>query len=109
MHRSHGHCMTMGTASTMASMVEALGVGLPGTPTLPEGVTAEVVSQDDNGMVIRATAAPEAAVGRGDVRVGDVSLDKGDWSSGRSSATAGAATSCPPRPTATTAWSSPGP
>jgi dihydroxy-acid dehydratase len=25
MHRSHGHCMTMGTASTMASMVEALG------------------------------------------------------------------------------------
>src|SRR3546814_4816338 len=24
MHRSHGHCMTMGTASTMASMVEAL-------------------------------------------------------------------------------------
>ncbi|MGS0014502.1 dihydroxy-acid dehydratase domain-containing protein, partial [Escherichia coli] len=29
MHRSHGHCMTMGTASTMASMVEALGVGLP--------------------------------------------------------------------------------
>jgi L-arabonate dehydrase len=30
MHRSHGHCMTMGTASTMASMVEALGIGLPG-------------------------------------------------------------------------------
>ncbi len=25
MHRSHGHCMTMGTASTMASMVESLG------------------------------------------------------------------------------------
>ena len=30
MHRSHGHCMVMGTASTMASMVEALGVGMPG-------------------------------------------------------------------------------
>src|SRR5215470_3256220 len=30
MSRSPGHCMTMGTASTMASMVEALGVGLPG-------------------------------------------------------------------------------
>src|SRR6201999_4252516 len=29
MHRSKGHCMTMGTASTMASMVEALGVSLP--------------------------------------------------------------------------------
>src|ERR1044072_402914 len=27
MHRSHGHCMTMGTASTMASMVQAARVG----------------------------------------------------------------------------------
>jgi L-arabonate dehydrase len=35
MHRSHGHCMTMGTASTMASMVEALGIGLPGNATYP--------------------------------------------------------------------------
>ena len=35
MHRSHGHCMTMGTASTMARMVEALGVGLPGNAAYP--------------------------------------------------------------------------
>jgi L-arabonate dehydrase len=35
MNRSHGHCMTMGTASTMASMVEALGVGLPGNAAYP--------------------------------------------------------------------------
>jgi L-arabonate dehydrase len=35
MHRSHGHCMVMGTASTMASMVEALGVGLPGNAAFP--------------------------------------------------------------------------
>src|SRR5512139_4173582 len=35
MHRSHGHCMTIGTASTMASMVEALGVGLPGNAAIP--------------------------------------------------------------------------
>jgi dihydroxy-acid dehydratase len=35
MHRSHGSCMTMGTASTMASMVEALGVGLPGNAAYP--------------------------------------------------------------------------
>jgi len=34
-HRSHGHCMTMGTASTMASMVEALGAGLPGNAAFP--------------------------------------------------------------------------
>ncbi|MGH8726282.1 MAG: IlvD/Edd family dehydratase, partial [Burkholderiales bacterium] len=35
MHRSHGHCMTMGTASTMASMMEALGVGMPGNAAIP--------------------------------------------------------------------------
>jgi L-arabonate dehydrase len=35
MNRSHGHCMTMGTASTMASMVEALGVALPGNAAIP--------------------------------------------------------------------------
>jgi len=34
-NRSHGHCMTMGTASTMASMVEALGLGLPGNAAFP--------------------------------------------------------------------------
>jgi dihydroxy-acid dehydratase len=35
MNRSPGSCNTMGTASTMACMVEALGVGLPGNGTLP--------------------------------------------------------------------------
>ena len=35
MNRSHGHCMTMGTASSMASMVEALGVGLPENAAVP--------------------------------------------------------------------------
>jgi dihydroxy-acid dehydratase len=35
MSRSAGHCMTMGTASTMASMVEALGMGLPANAAIP--------------------------------------------------------------------------
>jgi L-arabonate dehydrase len=35
MSRSAGHCMTMGTASTMASMVEALGIGLPTNAAIP--------------------------------------------------------------------------
>ena len=35
MSRSPGHCMTMGTASTMASMVESLGVGLPHNAAIP--------------------------------------------------------------------------
>ena len=35
MSRSPGHCMTMGTASTMASMVESLGMGMPGNAAIP--------------------------------------------------------------------------
>jgi L-arabonate dehydrase len=35
MSRSAGHCMVMGTASTMASMVEALGMTLPGNAAIP--------------------------------------------------------------------------
>jgi len=35
MSRSAGHCMTMGTASTMASMVEALGLALPTNAAIP--------------------------------------------------------------------------
>ncbi len=35
MSRSLGHCTTMGTASTMASMSEALGVTLPGNAAYP--------------------------------------------------------------------------
>jgi dihydroxy-acid dehydratase len=33
--RSQGHCNTMGTASTMATMVEALGLTLPGASSIP--------------------------------------------------------------------------
>jgi len=35
MSRSKGHCMTMGTASTMASMVESLGMALPHNAAIP--------------------------------------------------------------------------
>ncbi len=35
MSRSAGHCMTMGTASTMASVVESLGIGLPTNAAIP--------------------------------------------------------------------------
>jgi dihydroxy-acid dehydratase len=33
--RSHGHCMTMGTASTMTAIAETLGVTLPGASSIP--------------------------------------------------------------------------
>jgi L-arabonate dehydrase len=35
MSRSNGHCMTMGTASTMACMAEALGLQLTGSAAIP--------------------------------------------------------------------------
>src|SRR4051812_27013420 len=35
MSRSQGHCMTMGTASTMACMVESLGMCLSGAAAIP--------------------------------------------------------------------------
>lgn len=33
--RSHGHCMTMGTASTMTGIAEAMGMTLPGASSIP--------------------------------------------------------------------------
>ncbi|MEO4042608.1 L-arabinonate dehydratase [Hoeflea sp. CAU 1731] len=33
--RSYGHCMTMGTASTMTAIAEALGLTLPGASSIP--------------------------------------------------------------------------
>ncbi|MGB0085989.1 MAG: L-arabinonate dehydratase [Rhodomicrobiaceae bacterium] len=33
--RSYGHCMTMGTASTMTGIAEALGLTLPGASSIP--------------------------------------------------------------------------
>lgn len=33
--RSHGHCMTMGTASTMTAIAEAMGLCLPGASSIP--------------------------------------------------------------------------
>lgn len=35
MARSQGHCMTMGTASTMACLAEAMGIQLPGSASWP--------------------------------------------------------------------------
>ena len=38
--RSSGTCMTMGTASTMAAVVEALGLTLPGASSIPAADSA---------------------------------------------------------------------
>src|SRR6266516_729481 len=41
--RSPGHCMTMGTASTMTSTARALGVTLPGAVSIPAADTRHAV------------------------------------------------------------------
>lgn len=47
MWRSNGHCNTMGTASTMASLVEAMGLGLPGNAAIPAvDARRKVLAQD---------------------------------------------------------------
>ncbi|RVC66957.1 dihydroxy-acid dehydratase, partial [Mesorhizobium sp. M00.F.Ca.ET.038.03.1.1] len=56
--RSAGSCMTMGTASTMASMVEALGIGMPDNAAIPavdsrRGVLAQLAGRQIVDLVHR--------------------------------------------------------
>jgi len=50
--RSDGHCAVMGTASTMASMVESLGLSLPGCAAIPAPDTARKVMAQQSGLRI---------------------------------------------------------
>jgi len=52
MSRSVGHCSTMGTASTMAVMVEALGLTLPGASAIPAADSRKKVLAHMSGMRI---------------------------------------------------------
>jgi dihydroxy-acid dehydratase len=54
MSRSAGHCMTMGTASTMACMVEALGLTLPGNAAIPAVDSRRKVLAQETGRRIVA-------------------------------------------------------
>lgn len=50
--RSPGHCMTMGTASTMTSMAEVLGLTLPGATSIPAADSAHARMASDTGRRI---------------------------------------------------------
>jgi dihydroxy-acid dehydratase len=52
MSRSPGTCMTMGTASSMASMVEALGLALPYNATIPAVDSRRRVLAHESGRLI---------------------------------------------------------
>ena len=56
--RSPGHCMTMGTASTMTSAAEALGMTLPGAASIPAVDSAHY-------RMASATGAPDRGDGLG--------------------------------------------
>jgi dihydroxy-acid dehydratase len=54
MARSNGHCMTMGTASTMACLAEALGMQLPGSATWPAADSRRLETAGEAGRRIVA-------------------------------------------------------
>jgi dihydroxy-acid dehydratase len=47
--RSAGHCMSMGTASTMTSIVEALGMTLPGAANIPAADSRRLANAEESG------------------------------------------------------------
>lgn len=57
MSRSPGHCMTMGTASTMACVVEALGMTLPGAAAIPAPDSRRVATAQRAGQRVVAMVA----------------------------------------------------
>ncbi len=65
MCRSAGHCAVMGTASSMASMVEALGITLPGNAAIPAAdSTRKVLAQLSGRRIVELV--------RDDVKLSDV-------------------------------------
>src|SRR5207237_1885393 len=52
--RSRGHCMTMGTASTMTSAAEALGMTLPGAASIPAADSRHAIMAAQTGKRIVA-------------------------------------------------------
>jgi len=56
MSRSSGTCMTMGSASTMASIVEAMGLSLPANATIPAADSRRRVLAHETGRRIVALA-----------------------------------------------------
>jgi dihydroxy-acid dehydratase len=54
MCRSDGHCAVMGTASTMACMVESLGLSLPGNAAIPAPDAArKIIAQMSGSEIVR--------------------------------------------------------
>ena len=63
MSRSNGHCMTMGTASTMACVTEALGLTLPGGAAIPAVDARRVTVAESAGRRSLSSSSGTDAVG----------------------------------------------
>ena len=59
MIRSRGHCNTMGTASTMGSMAEALGMTIPGTAGTPAADSRLLQAAQESGRLIVSMVAED--------------------------------------------------
>ncbi|MFJ4896750.1 IlvD/Edd family dehydratase [Streptomyces sp. NPDC088727] len=64
LNRSAGHCMTMGTASTMACLTEALGMMLPGGSGLPAVDARRGTLAEETGARAVALAGSDLTPGR---------------------------------------------
>ncbi|MGA2170278.1 MAG: IlvD/Edd family dehydratase [Terracidiphilus sp.] len=64
MSRSAGHCMTMGTASTMACMVESLGLSLSGNAAIPAVDSRRGVLAHETGLRIVAMAHEDLRISK---------------------------------------------
>ncbi|WP_039805434.1 IlvD/Edd family dehydratase [Nocardia araoensis] len=64
MSRSAGHCNTMGTASTMAGLVEALGIALPGNAAIPAVDSRRRVLAHDAGVRMVEMVAEDLRISR---------------------------------------------
>ena len=91
--RSPGFCMTMGTASTMTALAEALGMTLPGASSIPAADSNHVrMAMDCGKRIVRDGVGGSEAFGYSDAGVvrerdygrhGDRRVDQRDDSSGR--------------------------
>jgi len=86
---SVGHCNTMGTASSMNAMAEALGMSLPGCAAIPGPYR-------ERGQMAFATGKRIVEMVREDLRPGQIMTRKAFENAIRTASAIGASTNCPP-------------
>ena len=70
--RSYGHCMTMGTASTMTAIADAMGLTLPGASSIPAADSGHIRMSSATGkrivQMIEDTFVPSLVIDRRSIR-----------------------------------------